>query len=164
MLRLWVRARSYQNIKSVLDLFKCLSSSLSDEDRSNCSRVFTLKVNLLRLSTEKHLHLTSVEGLKSLYILSHSCSVTAAFLKRYSSSNCYLQTTNMRSETRWDLKALVLDSDTVVTPMWDCLSHIGDLKSMLVILKNRGWKDSLLTSESSILNSEDSRRTVLLRI
>ena len=34
---------------------------------------------------------------------------------------------------------------------------------MLVMLKNRGQKDSILTSESSTLNSEDSKRVVLLK-
>ena len=151
-------------MKSVLNLFKHLSSSLYDENRFNHLRVFTLKINLLRLSMKKHLHLTSVEGLKSIYVLSHSHSIMTAFLKRHSSGSCCLQTMNMRSEMRWDLKALVLDSDTVTAPMWDCLPHTGDLKLMLVMLKNRGQKDSLLTSESSILNSKDSRRVVLLRI
>ena len=164
MLCLWVRASSYQKMKSILNLFKHLSSSLCDEDRSNCSRVFTLKINLLRLSTEKHLYLADIEGLKSLYILSHSCCITAVFLKKHSDDSCCLQTMNTRSEIRQDLKTLVLDSDIITAPIWDYLSLTEDLKLMLVMLKNRGQKDSLLTSESSVLKSKDSRRVMLLRI
>ena len=164
MLCLQVRVSSYQNMKSILNLFKHLSSSLCDENRSNCLRVFTLEINLLRLSTEKHLHFTGVRGLKSLYVLSHSHSVTVVFLKRCDNSSCCLQTINTRLEIRWDLKTLILNSDIVTASMWDCLSYTENLKSMLVMLKNRGQKDSLLTSGPSILNSKDSRRAVLLRI
>ena len=102
-------------MKSILDLFKCSDSSLCSEDRFNYLRVFILKINLLRLSTEKYLYLTDIEGLKSLYILSHSHSVIAAFLKRCDSSSYCLQTINMRSEMRQDLKTLIYDSDTVTT-------------------------------------------------
>ena len=96
--------------------------------------------------------------------LSYSCIVITIFLKRYNSDNYCLQTINTRLKIRQNLKILVFNSDTVVASVKDYLSYTWDLKLMLIILKNRDQKDLLLILKSSVLNSKDNKRVMLLRI
>ena len=104
-------------MKSVLNLFKHSDSSLCSKNKFKYLRVFTLKINLLRLSTKKNFYLTDIRDLKSLYILSHSCSIIVIFLKRHTSSSCCLQTINTNLEMRQNLKTLVFDSNIVIASM-----------------------------------------------